>query len=885
MQKVTEVRLTLAAYIYAIEMDLRYIIQKHIVPLHQDLSFLRTPELKEKVSKRFQNDNYGVSINDNLDEAINFIDFQDAYTIILQNPDFVPPEIIKELKAITAKLNEIAPIRNRVMHSRPLLAGDFSTVYAFIVEVNTLSNIPWSQTISIKQRIEKDPYYVLSLTLPSYAYNDTDIINNLPVPDFDETGFIGRKKDVEDVKKLILSNNRVVSIIGNGGVGKTSLMLKVAYDILDMKEKCPFDLIIWTTAKTTMLTANGIQEINDALRSSYEVLGSISDIVNSDKTTVKERIDEILEYFDVFNVLLIIDNLETILDGTIRDFIKEAQLKCKIAITSRIGLGELEYRRLLTGLTDVESVQLVKQIASIRNNNVLLKLSNTALVEIAKKLYHSPLALKWFVNSVDTGLSPNEILNKKADLLNFCLTNVLSKLSDNARLIINTILASRKSLNDAELAYLTELKHLELRQAINELSTTTLLSKEIKTKENTQEVTFAVSSFAKDFLVKEYPISGDFVRKVTTKIKALNESVSNIKKADETNEFGLNALMIRNSNEKVVARLIREALYLSKRDDYKGAFIKLDEARDIAPSYFEIYRISGFLKAQSGDIIGADEDYKIGLEIEEDNPRLLYYYAQFLLFQFDDVETALDLAKKVIELRPLSPYPSFLYARCYARGKSFDKAVAILEELLTINNKISSREKIIAHTDLISFSIDWATEKIKVELDYQSAISIFMNAIQKFEISVQNKEYDQKMLKHICDLLISYASLVPKMHKEDQIDYLKEFLANHYNLLSFHHLKGTVFNKFKDNYGIDVIDNIDQYYYMDQMYKGTLSQVYENRHYAFIKTEDSISYFAHKDNFLNINSWSDVRENQFVRFDLGTNNSGVCAVNILIIEN
>ncbi|WP_040664927.1 NB-ARC domain-containing protein, partial [Nafulsella turpanensis] len=246
----------------------------------------------------------------------------------------------------------------------------FSTVFAFILEVNTYSNIPWIQTIEIKQRIEKDPYYVLSLSIPSYAFNDTIISNNLPIPDFDETGFIGRKKDVEDVKKLILSNNRVVSIIGDGGVGKTSLMLKVAYDIIDLKDKCPFDLIIWTTAKTTMLTATGIQEINSALRSSYEVLESISGIVNSEKLNIKEQISEILEYFEVFNVLLIIDNLETILDGTIKDFIREAQLRCKVAITSRIGLGELEYRRLLTGLTDVESVQLVKQIASIRNNNV-----------------------------------------------------------------------------------------------------------------------------------------------------------------------------------------------------------------------------------------------------------------------------------------------------------------------------------------------------------------------------------------------------------------------------------------------------------------------------------------------------------------------------------
>lgn len=885
MQKVTEVRLTLAAYIYAIEMDLRTIIQNFIVPSYQDLGFIKSPDLKDRIKKRFQADNHGLIAENNLSEAINFIDFQDSYTIILTNVDFVPEKIVSELKRLTKKLDEIAPIRNRVMHSRPLLAGDFSTVYAFIMEVNTLSNIPWDQTIAIKQKIEQDPYFVLSINFPSYAFNDTNITNNLPVPDFDETGFIGRKKDVEDVKKLILSNNRVVSIIGDGGVGKTSLMLKVAYDLLDMKEKCPFDLIIWTTAKTTMLTATGIQEITDALRSSDEVLGNISDIVHSEKETVKGKINEILEYFEVFNVLLIIDNLETILDGTIKDFIREAQMRCKIAITSRIGLGELEYRRLLTGLTDVESVQLIKQIASIRNNNVLLQLSHANLVEIAKKLYHSPLALKWFVNSVDTGLNPKEILNKKADLLNFCLTNVYTKLSVEAKKVINTILASRKPLNDAELSYLTELKHLDLRRALNELSTTTLLSKELKTKDGTQEVIFSISSFAKDFLIKEHPINSDFVKTITQKIKQLNESVSSIKKADESNEFGLNALVIRNSNEKVVARLVREALYLSKRDRYKEAFEKLDEAKDIAPTYFEIYRVSGFLKAQSDDLIGAEEDYKIGLEIEPDNPRLLFYYAQFLLFHLDDVENAFTLADKVYRLRPYSPYPAFLFARCTARNNNYEEAVLIITELLENNHEISSHDRIVAQTDILSFYNNWASDKIRLERDYQKAISLFIKAIKQFEACVREREYDLKMIKHLCDIFLSYISLVPKMYTEEHIDYLKAFFINHYNLFSLHHLKNSILARFKENYGIDIANSAAENLNIEQKHKGTLMQVYSNRHYAFINSEDSNRYFVHKDSFLNISSWGDVRENQIVRFNLGTNNTGVCAVNVMVVES
>ena len=41
--------------------------------------------------------------------------------------------------------------------------------------------------------------------------------------------FIGRTKDVEEVKHLIFTN-KVVSIIGDGGIGKTALAIKVVYD-------------------------------------------------------------------------------------------------------------------------------------------------------------------------------------------------------------------------------------------------------------------------------------------------------------------------------------------------------------------------------------------------------------------------------------------------------------------------------------------------------------------------------------------------------------------------------------------------------------------------------------------------------------------------------
>lgn len=489
MTKFTEVRLTLAAFIYGIEIDLKSVIKKFIAPYYTDLGFVKDELVERNVTERFKKENPDLEISKNIDLAIDFLDFYDTIIILEKNKPFLNVQLNDYLKSISASIIEITPIRNRVMHTRPLLGGDFTTVYDFVNKIKSTDPLEWTITLETKTLIEKDPSYVLTLTIPSIIREDSKVIHNLPFPDFDETGFIGRKRDVEDIKKLILSN-KVVSILGDGGIGKTALALKVAYDIIDMKDKCPFELVIWTSAKTTMLTSKGIEEIHDNIRDYSGLLNVLSDtFIDNKNRTQKENVDEILEYLGLFKTLLIIDNLETIQNEEVKNFIREAQMKCNIVITSRIGLGELEFPRKLAGLTESESANLVREIARIRNCDTLMKLPQAKLVEISEKLYFNPLALKWFVNTVQTGISPIEVVNNKDDLLNFCLSNVYEKLSSGAIDVLNTLRAARKNINTAELIFLTEKQPIEVRKLINELFTTTLISREIKGTSNLEEIT------------------------------------------------------------------------------------------------------------------------------------------------------------------------------------------------------------------------------------------------------------------------------------------------------------------------------------------------------------------------------------------------------------
>lgn len=888
MSKVTEVRLTLAALIYGIEIDLKSLIVKKILPYHSDLNFFQNQELIEKVQERFSKENPGVNIFLNLEDSIDYLDFNDTFVILNKNKLFLTKEESEYLKKIFSNLTDLTPIRNRVMHTRPLLGGDFTTVYNFVTELKLSDPFLWSVTIETRKKIENDPSYVLTLKLPSIEFQDSEskVIHNLPLPDFDETGFIGRKNDVDDIKKLVFSN-KVVSIIGDGGIGKTALALKIAYDIVDMGEKSPFELIIWTSAKTTMLTSKGIQEIYDAITNYTGLVDVISDTLSIEKST-ETQLKEILDYFSLFKTLLIIDNLETIQSEDVINFIREAQMKCNIVITSRIGLGELEYRRKLKGLSDTESARLIREIARIRDSEILLTLPQSTLTEISSKLYHNPLAIKWFVNTVEAGISPSEVLNNKEDLLNFCLTNVYDKLSEGAITILNTLRAARKSLRLAEIIYLSELKPIEVRKYLLELFKTTLISSEITDSSNIEETNYYISDFAKEFLTKNYTIDIRFIKKIAAKLKDLAFSTSQLKKINNFNPFEINAITYRNSNEKIAAKFLEEALHFSWKGNFEEALKKVSEARNIVPSHFESYRVGAFIKATSGDLLGAEDDYKLGLEIEPKNHKLIYFYSQFLLFSMDDPDLALEYAQKLVEENVNNPSVSFLFVRIFNSKREYNFGIAKLKELL--ENKLDSKSERIAYTELISMYNHMGQSYATIEKDFDNSLRHFKRAIAVYTECVNKKILDPKMIKNFCETILACFQMVPLTTLQESNEYFKNVIIDNDSKISLTNLKAKIVHKYSEKFDDYSVSNLlDDHNGNSTRHIGTISRSQNNatKPFVFIEKEDRTTIYANMFDFIDVknrNDWKKIKYGQMVSFEIGANPQGECAKNIKIID-
>ena len=107
------------------------------------------------------------------------------------------------------------------------------------------------------------------------------VYHNLPQPDYGT--FIGREDELAQVHRILRpypqSQAHLVTIDGIGGIGKSALALEVAhrylrgYDRLLPKER--FEAIIWASAKSSVLTADGIaprQQITRTLEDIYATI-------------------------------------------------------------------------------------------------------------------------------------------------------------------------------------------------------------------------------------------------------------------------------------------------------------------------------------------------------------------------------------------------------------------------------------------------------------------------------------------------------------------------------------------------------------------------------------------------------------------------------------
>ena len=192
-------RLTLFALITAFEEDLRNKIRSTLLPQHS-IETLVGPEIFAKCLDRYAKDFDATQASPET-QLINYLDYSESLQILNKNKSMLPLLFGSHLASVSGHFDSITAVPNRVMHTRPLLFDDLAKVLNVAALLrNKMPQSFGKSHCETLTRLKSSPSYVLGSQClrPIRRYV---VGHNFPLPDFDETGFLGRKQQVDDLIK------------------------------------------------------------------------------------------------------------------------------------------------------------------------------------------------------------------------------------------------------------------------------------------------------------------------------------------------------------------------------------------------------------------------------------------------------------------------------------------------------------------------------------------------------------------------------------------------------------------------------------------------------------------------------------------------------------
>jgi LuxR family glucitol operon transcriptional activator len=674
--------------------------------------------------------------------------------------DFFKKSIEKE--ELVTSMTNLYSLRCKIAHVKGFFTSiDLDKLVELSKQIATIIDSTGT-FINLIEEIERNPENVV-IRVPldfNIDFLETNgIINNLPTPDYEyEGGFVGRDDDIKEITKYLQREKfPVVTITGAGGVGKTSLALKVIQEITQKPKASKFDAIVWLSAKENKLSPFGIEDIEPSLKSYEELLDTIIGVLGFGIDLSKEN--QGIEYkeqtvntlFEIAqSILIIIDNLETITDERIINFIIEAPQKAKFLVTSRKGLGQVERRYELKQLSEKEAIYLFRQLAKDKQVVGLAKLDNSLIKKYVNKVSNYPLAIKWVIGQVARGRDINKVIDSiddaTGDISKFCFEQIFGLLSDNSKQILYALCCFEEPPTFSLLKYVVEIDNIEFDDCIEELILVSLvIPEQFKNEQNEIARKFYILPLTKGYIRQQLNQNHDQRNKILKRINEVENTVTTTEQAKREYRFSMHNLGAVTEEEKIAAIFSQTAFQKYQAGFYDEAVENYKKAMSIAPKFSSVYRNWAVMESYENHLFEADQLMQKASELNPKDPQIWLLWGN-INRKTGKVKEADEKYKLAFELSPNNHIILNAYGQTRGRLGDYPYSLDLLTRALKTDTAISSnKHEIINRSSIAETLINWA-ELLFRDRDKETAEKKLFEALEHCKHAISVDKDDPKSL-------------------------------------------------------------------------------------------------------------------------------------------
>lgn len=729
-------RTQMYAIVYYFERDIRSILNTYVLDQRELASVLTS---NEAIDLRARIDREEVADDDTLD-AVDFLDLRPSYDLLNRYRGELPSELASEIRANTDALDIIVPIRHRLMHARPLKPGDSERL---VSALSRFTHRRWSLT---RQALSStsDPEWLPEISM---SREPERILHNLPAADYDETGLIGRDDLIEQVVGMILHGRQsVITLTGEGGIGKTALALDIAYRLLD-SEDAEFDAILWVSLKQERLTGMGVVQISQAIAN---IVGAAEKIGQAISRDFVGGVAELGQALDGIDALIIFDNLETVSGEEFLKLYEGLPDSVRYLVTSRQGIGQIERRVPVGPLDEKGANQLLAKLIKSRNVDSLNRLSGKGRQQILSELRCSPLAIKWWVMASAAGRAPAELIRDQGELLRFCVSSVFDSLSSTAKEIAVALDTIADSSTAHHIAVLVGKSMSDITPALHQLAQGSLVTTQLTAEEgmHTQvKLTETASKYLSGVVKPDDPIRVQ-----------ISEAGRVFRNNEERRQLDLVARNLdpvvihqRYPDDAPCCQLLRAAVIKSRKnkgDSTKGpdeALRLVERAKEMAPDFWEVYRVEAYIRSfySAPQIVSALYEKALQLcSTPQEEAVVNHFYGGHLSNNLAEHTAAVERARQAHEALGLTE-TSVSYASKLTWAGKFEQGVDILREVLP---QATGKVRIIALSSL-STALRRLAGQVAAERDFVRALELSQEAANLGIAEIVKGSGDRKLFK------------------------------------------------------------------------------------------------------------------------------------------